>query len=30
VVRHVDAIGKADDSLIAITLTGRITNARNP
>jgi len=28
VVRHVDAIGKTDESLIAITMTGRITNAR--
>jgi hypothetical protein len=27
VVRHVDAIGKTDQSLIAITMTGRITNA---
>jgi hypothetical protein len=27
VVRHVDAIGKTDKSLIAITMTGRITNA---
>ena len=26
-VRHVDAIGKTDQSLIAITMTGRITNA---
>jgi len=28
VVRHIDAIGKTDESLIAITMTGRITNAR--
>jgi len=27
VVRHVDAIGKADESLIAITMTGRIASA---
>jgi hypothetical protein len=27
VVRHVDAVGKSDQSLIAITMTGRITNA---
>jgi hypothetical protein len=26
-VRHVDAIGKTDQSLIAITMTGRIPNA---
>jgi hypothetical protein len=27
VVRHVDATGKTDPSLIAITMTSRITNA---
>jgi hypothetical protein len=27
VVRHVDAIGKTDQSSIAITMTGRTTNA---
>ena len=26
-VRHVDAIGKTDESLIAITMTGRIASA---